>query len=124
MIESAFGQIALILLVTAVLGAAAKLAKQPLIVAYIFVGIVLGPSFLDMVRYEDEIELFAELGIALLLFLVGLKLDVGLIRSIGKVAVLTGLGQVVITALIGYFLVALMGFDAIQALYISIAIRK
>jgi Kef-type K+ transport system membrane component KefB len=121
-IESAFGQIALILLVTAVLGAAAKLAKQPLIVAYIFVGIVLGPSFLDMVRYEDEIELFAELGIALLLFLVGLKLDVGLIRSIGKVAVLTGFGQVVITALIGYFLVALMGFDAIQALYISIAI--
>ncbi len=82
MIESAFGQIALILLVTAVLGAAAKLAKQPLIVAYIFVGIVLGPSFLDMVHYEDEIELFAELRISLLLFLVGINLDVGLIRSI------------------------------------------
>ena len=122
MIESAFGQIALILLVTAVLGVGAKLARQPLIVAYIFVGILLGPTFLDLVQYEKEIELFAELGIALLLFLVGLKLDVGLIRSIGKVAVLTGLGQVLITAVIGYFLVTLMGFDSIQALYISIAI--
>lgn len=122
MIESAFGQIALILLVTAVLGVGAKLARQPLIVAYIFVGILLGPTFLDLVQYEKEIELFAELGIALLLFLVGLKLDVGLIRSIGKVAVLTGLGQVLITAVIGYFLVALMGFDSIQALYTSIAI--
>lgn len=105
MIDSAFGQIALILLVTAALGAAAKLARQPLIVAYIFVGILLGPTFLDLVHYEAEIELFAELGIALLLFLVGLKLDVGLIRSIGKVAVFTGLGQVLLTTLIGFFLV-------------------
>ncbi len=122
MIESAFGQIALILLVTAVIGGAAKLAKQPLIVAYIFVGILLGPTFLDLVQYEAEIELFAELGIALLLFLVGLKLDLGLIKSIGKVAVLTGVGQVLFTAFIGYFLITLLGFDSIPALYISIAI--
>lgn len=122
MIESAFGQIALILLVTAVIGGAAKLARQPLIVAYIFVGILLGPTFLDLVQYEAEIELFAELGIALLLFLVGLKLDLGLIKSIGKVAVLTGVGQVLFTAFIGFFLVMMMGFDSIQALYIAIAI--
>lgn len=122
MIESAFGQIALILLVTALIGAAAKIARQPLIVAYIFVGILLGPSFLDLVHYEAEIELFAELGIALLLFLVGLKLDLGLIKSIGKVAVLTALGQVALTTGLGFVLVLLMGFDPIQATYISIAI--
>lgn len=122
MIESAFGQIALILLVTAVIGGAAKLARQPLIVAYIFVGILLGPTFLDLVQYEEEIELFAELGIALLLFLVGLKLDLGLIRSIGKVAVLTAMGQMLFTGLIGYFLVIVMGFESVQALYIAIAI--
>jgi Kef-type K+ transport system membrane component KefB len=121
-IESAFGQIALILLVTALIGAAAKIARQPLIVAYIFVGILLGPSFLDLVHYEAEIELFAELGIALLLFLVGLKLDLGLIKSIGKVAVLTALGQVALTTGLGFVLVLLMGFDPIQATYISIAI--
>ena len=122
MIESAFGQIALILLVTAVIGGAAKLARQPLIVAYIFVGILLGPTFLDLVQYEEEIELFAELGIALLLFLVGLKLDLGLIRSIGKVAILTAIGQMLFTGLIGYFLVIVMGFESVQALYIAIAI--
>jgi len=121
-IESAFGQIALILLVTAVIGGAAKLARQPLIVAYIFVGILLGPTFLDLVQYEEEIELFAELGIALLLFLVGLKLDLGLIRSIGKVAILTAIGQMLFTGLIGYFLVIVMGFESVQALYIAIAI--
>ena len=102
MIESAFGQIALILLVTAVVGFGAKFARQPLVVAYIFVGILLGPTFFDLVHYEAEIELFAELGIALLLFLVGLKLDLSLIKNIGKVAVLTGLGQVLFTAAIGF----------------------
>lgn len=122
MIESAFGQIALILLVTAVIGIAAKLARQPLIVAYIFVGVILGPTFLDLVHYEAEIELFAELGIALLLFLVGLKLDLTLIRNIGKVAVLTAIGQLLFTAGLVFFLAQGFGFGAIEAGYISVAI--
>lgn len=121
-IESAFGQIALILLVTAVVGFGAKFARQPLVVAYIFVGILLGPTFFDLVHYEAEIELFAELGIALLLFLVGLKLDLSLIKNIGKVAVLTGLGQVLFTAAIGFIIVLAFGFDATQAAYIAVAI--
>jgi len=121
-IESAFGQIALILLVTAVVGFGAKFARQPLVVAYIFVGILLGPTFFDLVHYEAEIELFAELGIALLLFLVGLKLDLSLIKNIGKVAVLTGLGQVLFTAAIGFIIVLGFGFDATQAAYIAVAI--
>lgn len=122
MIESAFGQVAVILLVTAVIGIAAKLARQPLIVAYIFVGIILGPTFLDLVHYEAEIELFAELGIALLLFLVGLKLDLTLIRNIGKVAVLTAIGQLLITAGLVFFLAQGFGFGAIEAGYIAVAI--
>ena len=122
MIESAFGQVALILLVTAVVGFGAKLARQPLVVAYIFVGILLGPTFLDLVHYESEIELFAELGIALLLFLVGLKLDLSLIKNIGKVAVLTALGQVLFTAALGFAIVPTFGFDASQAAYIAVAI--
>ena len=122
MIESAFGQVALILLVTAIIGMGAKFAKQPLVVAYIFVGILLGPTFLNLVQYEEEIELFAELGIALLLFLVGLKLDPSLIKNIGKVAVFTGLGQVIFTGLLGYFIVVGFGFDFVQAAYIAVAI--
>jgi Kef-type K+ transport system membrane component KefB len=121
-IESAFGQVALILLVTAIIGMGAKFARQPLVVAYIFVGILLGPTFLNLVQYEEEIELFAELGIALLLFLVGLKLDLSLIKNIGKVAVFTGLGQVIFTGLLGYFIVVGFGFDVVQAAYIAVAI--
>lgn len=122
MLETAFAQIAMIFLLAAIVGFGAKLAKQPVIVAYIFVGILLGPSFLNLVSYEDEIELLAKLGIAILLFLVGLKLDVGLIRSTGLVALLTGVGQVVFTSVVGFFIVIALGFDFIPALYIAVAL--
>jgi Kef-type K+ transport system membrane component KefB len=122
MIEGAFAQIALILLVAALVGFFAKLAKQPLIVAYIFVGIVMGPAALNVVSSTEEIELLAKLGIAILLFLVGLKLDVGLIKSTGVVALLTGVGQVVFTSVIGFFIVIALGFDYIPALYIAVAL--
>ena len=122
MLESAFSQIALILLVAAVVGFLANLLRQPLIVAYIFVGVLLGPAFLNLVSSSDEIELLAKLGIAILLFLVGLKLDLALIKSTGVVALATGVGQVVFTSLIGFLIVLALGFEWIPALYIAVAL--
>ena len=53
MLESAFSQIALTLIVAAVVGFLANLLRQPLIVAYIFVGILLGPAFLGLVSAQS-----------------------------------------------------------------------
>lgn len=122
MLESAFSQIALILLVAAVVGFLANLLRQPLIVAYIFVGILLGPAFLGWVSAGEEIELLAKFGIAILLFLVGLKLDIGLIRQTGLVALTTGIAQVFITLGIGFLIVLAWGFDWVPALYVALAL--
>jgi len=122
LLESEFGQIAVILLVAAVAGYLAHLARQPVLVAYIFVGILLGPAVLGFVNSEAVIEGLAKVGIAILLFLVGLKLDIGLIKSTGLVALLTGVGQVVFTSVIGFFLVLALGFELIPAIYISVAL--
>jgi Kef-type K+ transport system membrane component KefB len=122
MLESAFGQIALILLVAAGAGYLAHLAKQPVLVAYIFVGILLGPAVFGFVQADAVIEGLAKVGIAILLFLVGLKLEIGLIKSTGLVALLTGVGQVVFTSVVGFFIVLALGFDIIPAIYISVAL--
>lgn len=122
MLESAFSQIALILVVAAVVGFLANLLRQPLIVAYMFVGILLGPAFLGLVSAGEEIELLAKFGIAILLFLVGLKLDVGLIRLTGFVALATGIAQVAVTLGIGFLIVLAWGFDWIPALYVALAL--
>lgn len=122
MFESEFVQIAGILVLATVVGGLAKMLKQPIIVAYILVGVIAGPALLGLANESASVELLAKVGIAILLFLVGLKLDLHLIRSTGVVALLTGVGQVVFTSVIGFGIILLFGFDPIPALYIAVAL--
>ena len=122
MLHSAFAEVATLLMLAAIVGFAGILLRQPLIVSFIAVGILAGPSVLDVVHAEAQIELLSELGIAVLLFLVGIKLDIKLIRSLGAVALVTGLGQVAFTAGIGFVIGLAMGMDAVTSLYVAVAL--
>lgn len=121
-LDTIFQQVAAVLLVAAIIGALARLLRQPLIISFIAVGIVAGPLVLDIVRESEEIELLAQIGISILLFIVGLKLDLRLIRTLGPVALATGLGQVAFTSAVGLLLTLAMGLDFLSALYVAIAL--
>ncbi len=117
-----FYELAIILLLAAFLGGLGQLLKQPLIVTFIALGIIVGPSVLNLVQSQDNIKLLAEVGIAILLFIVGLKLDLRLIKTTGKVALLTGLGQVLFTSVIGYLIGLGLGFSGLHSFYIALAL--
>ncbi|MFM7656872.1 MAG: cation:proton antiporter [Paracoccaceae bacterium] len=119
---TSFSEVAILLVMAAGAGLVGLLLRQPLIVSFIAVGLIAGPSALDLVHSDAQIDLLSELGIALLLFLVGIKLDVKLVRSLGAVSVLTGLGQVGFTALFGYFIGLALGLDAVTSLYVAVAL--
>jgi Kef-type K+ transport system membrane component KefB len=120
--DTAFHQIAAILFAAAIVGAIARALRQPLIVAFIAVGIVVGPAVLGWVEPTGQIELLAQIGIAILLFIVGLKLDLRIVRTLGPVALATGLGQVFFTSAIGFLIALALGFDPVASLYIAIAL--
>ncbi len=122
LLNNSFYEFAAILLLTAIVSLVGRFLKQPLVVSFIAVGILVGPFGLDLVKSIEQIYLLSELGIAVLLFLVGLKLDLSLVKSIGKVATLTGLGQVVFTSIIGYLIGIQLGYSHITSLYIAIAL--
>ena len=122
MFEDVFYQIGIVLAVAAAGGALALALRQPLIVAFIAVGILLGPTGTGWVTAADQLDLFARLGISVLLFVVGLKLDLHIIRTMGAVALATGLGQVLFTSMIGYLLALAMGFTPVAAIYIAVAL--
>lgn len=117
-----FGEVALLLAMAAGIGLAGMLLRQPLIVAFIAVGLIAGPSALNVVQSNEQIDLLAELGIVVLLFLVGIKLDVKLIRSLGAVSILTGLGQVAFTAFFGYLIGLGLGLGHVASLYVAVAL--
>lgn len=120
--DDVFHEVAALLVVAAAVGALAVRLRQPLIVAFIAVGVLAGPAVFGLTEAESEIGLLAQLGIALLLFVVGLKLDVRLIRTTGPVAVATGLGQVVFTSTVGFGLALLLGLDVVTSLYVAVAL--
>jgi len=95
-----------------------KLIKMPSIVGYILAGIVLGPV-LHLVQLDHSLELISELGIALLLFLVGIELSLQKIKDLGKVAMLLGGIQVALTAIGGFCVAKLMDFDTMEAVFLG-----
>ncbi|WP_336920923.1 cation:proton antiporter [Aquipuribacter sp. SD81] len=120
--EHPFWVVAAVLALAAVLGALAVRLRQPLLVGFLAVGVLAGPAGLGWVEASGEVALLAELGIAVLLFLVGLKLDVHLIRSTGAVALVTGLTQVLVTAAVGLAVALAIGLALVPALYVALAL--
>lgn len=100
----------------------ARLLHQPLLIAHIITGIIVGPFVLDVVHSEEVIHTFSSFGITLLLFIIGLGLNPRVVREVGRVALVTGLGQIAFTSLAGYALARALGFDNISSTYIAIAL--
>ncbi|MEY3806471.1 MAG: hypothetical protein RIR69_1283 [Actinomycetota bacterium] len=121
-VTDAFSDTAIVLAIAAVVAFVAVRAKQPLIVAFIAVGVLVGPSVLDLVDGNESTALLAEIGLAVLLFLVGLKLDIQLVRETGKVAFFAGLGQVFFTSLVGFLLSLLLGMTITVAMFVAVAL--
>ncbi len=117
-----FIEISIIVIIATLVSLVVKFFKQPLIVGYIATGIIVGPYVLNILQARDEIELFSKIGITLLLFIVGLTLNPDVMREVGKASFITGIGQVLFTSVIGYFIVRSLGFGTVPSAYIAVAL--
>ncbi|MBW2978600.1 cation:proton antiporter, partial [Candidatus Woesearchaeota archaeon] len=115
-------EIGLILILATFLAYIARRLKQPMILGYIIAGMIIGPLGFKLVIDMDTITTLSELGIAFLLFIVGLEIDIRKLRNLGLIALVAGIGQVIFTFIITYLVVNLLGFSQIHTLYISIAL--
>src|SRR5690606_3505634 len=120
--EHQYYEFAALLFISTLVGVLAVRLKQPLLVGFILVGILVGPAGLDLIGMEQQVSLLAEIGVTILLFVVGLKLDMHLVRNLGPVALATGLGQLTFTIVLGYVIGLMLGFDSIKALYVAVAL--
>ena len=110
-----------IIVASAACGLLARFVKLPPIVAYLLAGLLLGPV-LGVVTPSAALKSISEVGIVLLLFLVGLELSFDKIRDVGKVAVAAGLGQIVFTAAGGFVICWLLGFSVMDSVFLAVAL--
>jgi Kef-type K+ transport system membrane component KefB len=104
----------------------AKALRQPLLLAYLAAGTVLGPKMgLGLIRDEASITLISEIGLILLLFIIGLEIDLKKLLSAGRTLIVSGISQFLISVLLGIGFFLLIGFQIgdgrFDALYLSIA---
>ena len=121
MAQGIFFELGIVIALAALASIFMKLIRQPLIIGYILTGIIAGPLFLNLAQ-SDTFIAFSQIGIALLLFIVGLNLNFKTLKQVGAVSLLTAIGQVLFTFIISYAISALLGFSPMNSLYIGIAL--
>lgn len=112
----------IIVIIATVCAIVAKFLKQPLILSYILAGVIIGPFGLKLVTDAPTINVVSELGIAFLLFIVGLELDIKKIKDMGAISIIAGIGQVVFTFFAGYLFTQWVGFAPSHSIYLSVAL--
>jgi len=122
MTENILVELAIIMATGILIAGIISILKQPLIIGYIIAGIVLGPNVFNIVQTNDAISTFAQLGLVILMFTVGLNLSPKVFREVGKVSLLTGFGQIIFTALVGFLISGWLDYDIVESLYIAIAL--
>ena len=119
-------ELAIIVCLAAILGIFATIMKQPLILAYIGTGVIIGliQSRIGVFTFAsaDAFRFFSELGIMFLLFLIGLEMNYTSLKAVGKTSIIVGLGQIIFTSIFGFIIATLLGFIPLHAAYISIAL--
>lgn len=119
---SVFVELSILLAITTVISILARVFKQPMIVGYILTGIIVGPYALNILHATEQLEVFSKVGIVLLLFIVGLHLNPKVIREVGKISMMAGMGQVIFTSIVGFVIAILLGIDKVAAIYVAIAL--
>lgn len=121
--DNVFVQISVLLAITAAITFLVRLLKQPMIIGYIIAGIIAGPLFFNIVHGGKEMyDIFAQFGVALLLFVIGLNINLTHLKEIGKVSFITGIGQVVFTIIFGTLILLSLGFPLWTSMFLVGAI--
>lgn len=116
-----FTQLSVVLVIATLMALLMRKLKQPLIVGHILTGILVGPSLLHLIQDKHSFETFSELGIALLLFIIGLELSVSVIKRLGKPVFLTAAAILSTVGTIGFLLGTAFHFTTQESVLLGLA---
>jgi CPA2 family monovalent cation:H+ antiporter-2 len=112
------------MLVAAIMLAITFKLKQPMVIGYIIAGMVIGPYTppFSLVHSPETLNLFAELGIIMLLFVAGTEFPIAKLRSVGRISIITALAESLGTLLIVFFIAQNLGFTFNDSIFLALAL--
>ena len=121
MAQEVLVDISLLIALAAAATIIARVIKQPAIIAYLVAGILAGPLFFNIIGGDTSslIQLLAHIGVAFLLFIVGLSLDLRLLKEVGLVSVVAGVSSMAVTGGVGYLIAIALGMSSLASVYIA-----
>jgi len=117
--DNVFPGLSLIIVIGAAIAFIMRLINQPLIIGYILTGIIVGPAALHLAKSPSTLTLFSDLGIALLLFIIGLGLNPRIVREVSGTASAAGLIQVAAVTIIGWLTGSWLGLSSHEAAFLG-----
>ncbi|PIZ50464.1 hypothetical protein COY27_07055 [Candidatus Woesearchaeota archaeon CG_4_10_14_0_2_um_filter_33_13] len=114
-----FVEIGVIVVIAALTAFILRIIKQPQILAYVLVGILITPVF-KLVTNSTIIESMSTIGVAFLLFIVGMEMELKKLKTVTLVSSVGGIIQIILTFVFGYLIAILLGFLNLEAAYIGL----
>ncbi len=120
--DNIFVQLAIILGLVSILGYVVVKFKLPLLIAYLLGGLLIATTTIFDPRASEVLHFMPEIGIAFVLFLIGMELDLREIKSLGKPILLAGTLQIIITTIVGSSVARLLGFGSVESWYLGVGL--
>jgi Kef-type K+ transport system membrane component KefB len=124
--QQVLNDLAICIVAAWLIGVVAEFFKQPLILAYLAAGFIVGPFGIKLIESRESIEVISRLGLVLLLFMIGLEIDLKKILSAGRLIIVTSHIQIIGCFLLGLAVFKLLGFSLakhnLDALYLGLGL--
>ena len=120
--DNIFLQLAVALSLSSLFGYLVLRLRLPLVVAYLLAGVSISLVSLIDPHHSAVFEILPEIGIAFVLFLIGMELDLREIKSLGLPIIVSALGQIVISTFAGFALAGALGFEATESIYLGLGL--
>lgn len=117
-----FTELSVVIALGALIAAIMRLLRQPLIIGHIITGIIAGPAVLNIIHDESAFGVFSSIGIALLLFIIGLELSIKVFSRLGNVVFMTTVVQVGSITLLGSVVARLLDFGRLESVIIGLSL--
>jgi len=121
-VDNIFAQFAIILSVSSLLGLVALKLKLPLIVSYLLAGVAIASFKFFSVGDSFILETLPDIGIAFLLFLTGMELDLKELNTLGKPIIVSSLGQIILTTFLGFEIAKVLGFGFGESVFLGLGL--